>query len=36
MGSEPKPGSPEDLAALIRAHRERMEPNIRAANVRIE
>jgi len=36
MGTVPKPGTPADLAALIVAHRERMEPIIRAANVRIE
>lgn len=36
MGTEPRPGSPADLAALIVAHRERMEPVIREANVRIE
>lgn len=36
MGTVPKPGTPADLAALIVAHRERMEPIIKAANVRIE
>lgn len=36
LGCEPRPGSPKDLSALIVAHRERMEPVIRAANVRIE
>lgn len=36
FGAEPKPGTPADLTALIIAHRERMEPVIREANVRIE
>lgn len=36
FGTEPKPGTPADMAALIVAHRERMEPVIREANVKIE
>ena len=36
LGTEAKPGSPADMAALIVAHREKMEPVIRAANIRIQ
>lgn len=37
LGTEAKPGSPADMARLIVvAHREKMEPVIRAANIRIQ